>query len=227
MIHIFINFLPGSCGNFLSRFLQCIISNSYCWLDRSDPLNTVFQTLDDKVKLLNNYPKTINKTLNWVDFEFELEHFLEKIDISSLDSEIDPVLIWIGHAWSLDKIKKKNLIGPDDQCTLIQISYDNKFELEWIILNGLYKDSWIEKLFFDSYQHNKKTKTNNVDYFPISNFMNWQNFKNGVKNILDNNNINYNSHDIEQLEDFYNSWYNTTLKSSEFEDFKKSIGWLL
>ena len=227
MNHIFINFLPGSCGNFLTRFLQCIISNSYCWLNRSDSSNTFFQTFDDKLKLLDNYSKNINKTSDWVKFENKLAHFNERVDISSFNVELDPVLIWISHIWTLEKIKKQNLVGPNDQHTLIQITYDNKSELEWIVLNCLYKDSYIEKHFFDYYQHNTKTITNNVDYFPISNFMNWQNFKNGIKNILDNNNINYNSHDIEKLENFYNNWYNTTLKFSEFDDFKKSIGWLL
>lgn len=219
MQHIFINFLPGSAGNFLSRFLQCAIPNSYCWVDKTS--TALPQQFNDKVNLLN-YQTILRDRKNWTHFERELTHFSDSIDLSKFDNS--STLIWLGHTWSLDKIKNQNLVGPDDKCTLVQISYNTKKNLEWIILNALYKDSYIEKQWFDYYQNNKKQETL---CFSIDNFFDWNTFKNSTVELLDQNKINYDLQNIEQLEDFYNSWYSTTLKFSQFEDFKKSIGWLL
>jgi len=218
MQHIFINFLPGSAGNFLSRFLHCAIPNSYCWVEKNQPAPYEFA---DKLNLIK-YSTISNTKINWIDFESQIHHFSKSIDLS--DFNANSTLIWLGHTWTLEKIKNKNLIGPDDGCTLVQISYNTKKDLEWILLNALYKDSYIDKQWFDYYQHNKKLET---DFVLIDNFFNWNIFKNSIIELLDQNKINYDLQNIEQLEDLYNSWHNTTLKFSEFEDFKKSIGWLL
>ena len=218
MQHIFINFLPGSAGNFLSRFLHCAIPNSYCWTRKNQPVPIEFV---DKLNLLE-YSTISNTKINWINFESQLHHFSQSIDLSNFNS--NSTLIWLGHNWTLEKIKNKNIVGLNDECTLVQISYNTKKDLEWILLNALYKDSYIDKQWFEYYQHNKKLET---DFVSIDNFFNWNIFKNSITELLDQNKINYDLQNIGQLEDLYNSWYNTTLKFSEFEDFKKSIGWLL
>ena len=218
MKHICINFLPGSAGNFLTRFLQCLLENSYCWLnDTSIPDN-----FTDKIKLLE-YKTIVNSKRNWVEFEKRLKHFSESIDISSLQNK--STLIWLGHLLTLDKIKNKNIIGNDDSYAFIQITYDTKEELEWILLNAFYKNSFIDRTHFDTYQQNVKDE--NVRFFSVSNFLNWDSFSKNVLEILDQNEIDYNLENINELQIFYNDWYNTTLKLSEFNNFKKSIEWLL
>lgn len=219
MQHIFINFLPGSAGNFLSRFLQCAIPNSYCWIEKDQLAPYKFA---DKLNLLSY--STVSKTKsNWIEFESQIQHFSKSIDLSKFST--DSTLIWLGHNLSIEKAEAEDLLGPSDKPTLIQISYDSKKSFEWIVLNALYKDSYIEKNWFCNYQDNlKKDKTN---FLLIDNFFSWNTFKNAVLELLDQNKINYDLQNIEQLEDFYNTWYSTTLKFSKFEDFKKSVGWLL
>jgi hypothetical protein len=216
--HIFISFLPGSAGNFLTRFLQCATENSYCWLnDVGVPDNII-----DKTKLLE-YKTIFNSKTNWIEFENQLKHFSKILDISSLHH--NSTLIWPGHGLTLDKIKNKNIIGNDDSYEFIQITYDTKEELEWILLNAFYKDSFVDRSQFETYQRNIKEK--NTRFFSVSNFLNWDSFSKNVLEILDQNKIDYNLENINELQIFYNDWYNTTLKLSEFNNFKKSIGWLL
>ena len=216
MHHIFINFLPGSAGNFLSRFLQCALDEGYCWTDSNGVSPETFQ---DKIDLLSY--KNINK--NWVDFENRLTLF---DGFESICNE-QPVPIHLSHCCILNEQKQRHegIIGPDDAHTFIQITYDNKKDFEWIILNAFYKDSYVQKEWFELYQSN--LKETNIIKFPVSNFQNWDTFKQDIIEILDYEKLNYNPNDIELLEDFYNEWFNTSLKEHEFDQFKEQIGWIL
>lgn len=212
---IFINFLPGSAGNFLSRFLQCALDEGYCWADSNGVAPKTFQ---DKVDLLSY--KNINT--NWVDFEERLTFF---DDINKCSDQA--VLIYSSHVYVLNEQKQrhKNTIGPTDTYTFIQITYDNKKDFEWIMLNAVFKDSNTKKQWFKLYQSN--LKETNIIKFPVSNFQNWDTFKQGIIEILDYKKLNYNPNNIELLEDFYKEWFNTSLKIHEFDQFKEQIGWIL
>lgn len=210
--YVFINFLPGSAGNFLSRELQLTIKNSVCWtIENEIPLTSTY----DKFKMLS-YASTYNGK-HWVQFEFQLT---QNFNISTIPE--NTLIIKSSHGSTIESTKNSIYMGTDDTFKLINITYDTKDQLKWIFLNGLYKDSHFDKNCFIAHATNKID--NNVFQFNIENFFSWNQFKESLFSILDYLEISTVDQDWSFTEQLYHEWWGTTLKVNQFNEFEKTLG---
>ena len=209
--YVFINFLPGSAGNFLSRELQLTIKNSVCWTSENKIPPT---SSHDKFKMLS-YLKYNGK--DWVDFEFQLA---QNFDIATISE--NTLIIKSSHGSTVEATKNSIYLGIDDTFKLINITYDTKDQFRWIFLNGLYKDSNFDKDCFIAHITNKSD--NSIFQFNVENFFSWEKFKESFSLILDYLKINNEDRDWTFTENLYHEWWETTLKVDQFSEFEKYLG---
>jgi hypothetical protein len=220
MKYVFIYFLPGAGGNFLSRCLN-LLDNSYCFADSKT--KNIPNTLEEKNRLLS-FDSQVNKSFedrNWVtDFEVLLTHYSQVQPHWDLPS--DACSVWLGHPNTLSR--EKCFPGNDDQ--IFDFVIDSTDAFEWTIINALYKNSYLDVRWF---LHMEKLKQNN-NYHKIS-----------LKNILTSKQsflAEYNKvckiigHDISAEENhavatLYDQWQRTVLKSQDIAKFKQKIGFLM
>lgn len=208
--NIYINFLPGSAGNFLSRALQLAIPKSCCWVDSN---GNVLESESRKLLELS-YKK--NKVDNWIEFEESIVHFTE---VENFQQPKEFVFIDKGHLFKTTDIDLTNSV-------LIQIDIKNKSMFEWTMLNCFYKQSKPTEQYFKIYQTNK---INNKDLIEIDleNFFLWNTFKNEIEKILKIVNIDSAETNWKLVETLYTQWWETTLNYEDFDRYKNDLGWLL
>ena len=126
---IALHFLPGSAGNFLSRWIN-LLDNTYVWCDGKN----IPTTLKEKLDLLTY--KNSSKYTDWLKFERAIERY----DVVQPHWDIGPDGngVLIRHPSPVNNIK--NSTGKDDTAVNIYIDHENN--LDWVILNGWHKYSY-------------------------------------------------------------------------------------
>lgn len=209
--NIYINFLPGSAGNFLSRALQLAIPNSCCWLnnDSTVPASPM------KKFLTLSYDKN-NQFNNWLAFEQSISHYSEVENFKKLEEFI---FINLSHLYKISDIDLTNSI-------LIQIDIKNKKIFEWAMFNCLYKHSRPREDYFKTHKFNKINNKNLIE-IDLENFFSWQDFKIEIEKILKIIDVDTTKTNWKLVNVLYNQWWDSTLKFEDFESYKKDIGWIL
>jgi len=214
--YVFVNFLPGAAGNFFSRALG-LVDNAYCWVPASS--STIELTLDEKLDYFSY--KNIKQDRNWVDFEDQLVHYSSLVPQTNLPD--NAISIWADH-YSYD-LRNKQIAGADDTQLLMQITYNEPMMFEWLILNALYKNSYLDVSWFKQYQiYNRDASVAKID---LKNFLDKDKFLNMYSNTIQLLNINPGSVNLDAVEELHGQWIKTTLSFDNFEEFKSSIGWII
>ena len=135
MKYVFVLFLPGAGGNFLSRCLN-LLDSAVCFTqwDRHIP-----QTLEEKQAILN-YDSVVNLGFldrDWKNFESKIRHYSETIGHINIPN--NSTSIWYSHYDPKDV--KLDLVGKDDTVYTVYIDHAGLFE--WTIMNAFYKNSFI------------------------------------------------------------------------------------
>lgn len=213
--YAYLNFLPGGAGNFVSRTLN-LCDRVYCWADESTGL--VPTTLEEK-QLLLGYPEV--RSDNWCDWEHQLTHYHKVIDHWTV--EPDAVSIWLGHH---NDVRQMDLAGPDDTEVAFQITHQNHPELvEWTLFNAWNKQSYWSQDILEAYKRQSEDKS--VIKINLQSFFAWSTYSLEYDRICNLLGIDYSRMHMDAVEEMWNSWWNTTLKFEEFDEYKKRINWVL
>jgi hypothetical protein len=205
-------FLPGAAGNFFSRCLN-LLNNAYCWAPADTP-TAMPNTAEEKQQLLS-YANIINCRKNWLDFEVELVPFQ---DPDQMLLPEDAIAIWIGHP------------GP----TSMQSSHNDKFffyidpgnAFEWMLLNGLYKDSGFHFTYF---KYGQRLRDNsNIHKIDLAKIItSRESFAEEFCRVCNIVNHQLSSSELDRVLELYDQWIQTTLTPDKISYFKQSIGWCL
>jgi hypothetical protein len=218
MNYIFVYFLPGSAGNFVSRCLN-LLDNAHCFVDKNNL--TLPQTVAEKSKLLSY--ESINKqkfgTRTWTQFEVEVLHY------SSLQAHWDlpknSYSIWFSHPESK---QHESLAGQDD--IIYKFYIDSSDCFEWGIMNALYKNSYLDIKWFIN--GNDLKNNNDVHKVNLKNIISGQaSFLIEFAKVCNIIGHTLADHEVSALKDLYDQWTLTTLKEVDIPEFKKNIGFLM
>jgi hypothetical protein len=217
---IFLEFIPGAAGNFLTRCLN-MLHHAYTWVDVADP-TVLPTTIEEKLKLFN-YQSVIDfkaKNRNWiVDFEDKLTDYTShRAHWNIPDNSI--AIMW-SHP---EECKFTNcytmFVGQSDKGFRFCIDPTDNFE--WCLINAHYKNSFIslenlecgKRLLLnpDVYKINLKKIVDGYDSF-FSEF-------GRVCNIIGHE---LQDDEILAIKLLYNQWKETTLDYKNFDAYKKQI----
>ena len=210
MTYIFVYFIPGAAGNFMSRCLN-LLDNSYCWtLDPQLPLD-----IDDKIAILG-YEK--NKPRDWIQFEHTLKHYSEFRAHSDLPNNAKSV--WLQHP-NYDMIER-SLVNEKDKSVIFYINPQNCFD--WCLANALYKNTWIDAKWIEAgHDISQRHDVINLDLNKIK--TSWDTFIIEFQTVLDSIAHKLSSVELAALQNLYHQWHKTILKSEDIADFKFKLGW--
>jgi hypothetical protein len=213
--YIFIIFLPGSAGNFFSRCINLASDSSYCWVCNDKKI--INQTLEEKFKLFEY--KNSKDHSNWVQFESKLSHYSNVVD--HVDLPPNSFSIWGRHP---DYQIINQVAGIDDQKHVFYIDPGNEFE--WVVMNSLYKNSYIDSKWLHTGQ--QMTTDDNIYKIKLADIITCETtLIVAVKQVCDIANIHLKENNKQKIKELWNQWISTTLPKSEFDIFKKSIGWTI
>lgn len=212
--YVFIFFLPGSAGNFFSRCISLISDRSYCWVDKNNPCLEL--TLNDKFNLCQYIEST--QFSNWRDFERHIVHYSSKFEHWALPDQ--SISIWHNHPNY--NMFNKNLMGPGDQQYAFYIDPTENFE--WVLLNALYKHSYIDVSWFTT---GKEMLTDNsIIKIKLSDIIgSATGCLNAVQQVCSSIGVSLNDENKQTIEKLWHQWINTTLPKTKFDEFKKEIGY--
>ena len=216
MTYLFLFFVPGAAGNFISRCIN-LLDGGYCW--SSD--NMIPTNIKDKLNLLSYAPVMYSTPdhRDWVtDWETKIKHY----DNFNRIPPGTKYIVRINHPNY--EILNKNIAGPDDQQLLVHIDASDNFE--WCILNALYKNSYQEINWFKTAK--QMLADNNI-------------YKISLKQIVDNRDTFFEefkkicdllNHELTAVETLailmlYDQWKTTTLDYSKFDEFKQAVGFYM
>jgi hypothetical protein len=211
--YVWIFFLPGSAGNFLSRCVNLLSDQCYCWVDSTtQQLNL---SLEEKFKLFD-YSRSYKFT-HWGNYEDSLTMY-HKI-MSHHDLPESSYSIWQGHPNY--KHLSNGIAGTDDREFVFYIDPQEQFE--WIMLNCLKKDSFIQ--CHDLVNGQQMLQDQNVHKLSISNIITApetllyeiQKISNLIGLTLQDDSKKY-------ITKLWHQWNATTIKHDQFQTFKKKIG---
>ena len=138
---IFIHFIPGAAGNFISRCLN-LLTGVVAWADRKQGIPT---TLDEKFKLFS-YQSVLNFDhhlgQSWIDFEHRLLEYYIKVK----HNDIPPGAVGVFLSHPRDPVWCDSLLGKDDQRFVFYIDPSDCYE--WCIMNAYWKNSFHSELWF-------------------------------------------------------------------------------
>jgi len=134
---IALHFIPGAAGNFLSRCIN-LLDDTFVWSNGKNIPNT----LEEKLDLLTY--KDQSKYPTWTDFEGTIEEYSGVKPHWDIGPNSNGVVI--RHPSPADFIK--NITGKDD--TAVNIFIDHENNLDWVILNGAYKNSFQTFEYFEN-----------------------------------------------------------------------------
>jgi hypothetical protein len=218
MTYIFVYFLPGAAGNFLSRALT-LLDGSYCFAGAASRL--VPKTLPEKMSLLS-YDKVANTQHGdrvWTrGFEEDLVHYSQVQEHWKLPAHSKA--IFFGHG----DFGKKNLAGPDD--TVKEIYIDPRGCFEWVIMNAFYKNSVLDVDWFE--------RCRALEQRPDLYKFNLANLVAGTEKFLDefqalckHLDLTPNRQEMDSVSQLYQQWRTTMLDYSKINEFKQKIGFYL
>jgi hypothetical protein len=209
--YAFVFFLPGAAGNFFSRCLSLASDQSYGWI----PSNLTNPRLSAAEKLRLYSYSSSTQFNDWKKFEGQLVQYNSKFEHWKLPD--DSIAIWSEHP-RYDLINS-DLVGIDDKHHLFYINPGDNFE--WVILNSLYKNSYIDVHWLREGQ--LMSQDSNVNQINLENIITgpdtlWIEIQK-IYTILQKECSNK-----ELVTMLWQQWIKTTLKSEQFVEFKNSIG---
>lgn len=213
--YVYVFFLPGAAGNFLSRCLS--LAADRCVGQISPVSASPYLSQDEKFQL---FRYDAARESNWIDFESRLIHYSFRFE----HTELTPgsVSIWNMHP-DYDFLHR-NIAGPDDSKFVFYIDPSEAFE--WCTLNALYKDSHIEKKWLlqgrQMLDDHDITKINLADIF-----LSCESCILLIEKICNTVHIDLASSHRQKIIELWHQWIDTTLKPAEFTKFKNSIGFNL
>lgn len=220
--YTYLNYLPGGCGNFLSRALN-LIDNSHCWVDSTS--NTLPTSVDKKFDLFN-YRSQHDRHLkdmpyNWVKFESSLKRYwLTRPHHSVPDGSLSIMPVHFTHDPSA-----QNIAGPDDKEKYVQITTSDPKVYEWMHMNALFKNCTLGAAWMELYAswHSRP----DVLFVQLEDLFEWDTFEPCYKNICDHLEINKERIHLDYVKTLHSQWVKTTLPMEKIPEYKKKIGWIL
>ena len=214
--HVFLFFIPGSAGNFVSRCLNLVDENCHCWATEEQAVRSL--PMRQRQHLLCYTEQKQYK--KWTDFEHRLELHTRRFLLKDLPD--NSVSIWPAHPDYA--VLDRGIAGSDDQSFVFYI--DPSDNMEWVVLNALYKDSFInrqwleigEKMRLDS-EINKINLTSIIDSATMC--------CNEIQRICDLIGQPFSDQARSRIIDLWQQWRNTTLAKDRFVEFQKQIGFNL
>jgi len=205
--YIWIIFVPGAAGNFLSRCLQ-FAEDTVCFADRT---HGIPKSAEDKWALLNYNTVTENQfsDRNWKDFESQA------IPYRGWDMDVaEQNRVWYSHPDQ--SVLEQGFVKKEDQQTVIYI--DPEDQLEWCLLNALYKNSYITVDWL--LQASKLAKRADV-MFPLKNMFS-DNFVSHIEHLANQLNLTYTEDSMQYVKQLHAQWQTTVCK--DIRSWKNQLG---
>ena len=239
--HVFIYFLPGAAGNFLSRCLN-LLDNFHCYVD---PVHKVLpMTITEKMTLLS-YESMENLDFskrNWRNFERSIFHFSQfkkgtnspghRVWSHNPPSVKNQTFVWAQHPTvSIDintnlrnTNSANNLITVNDgQPKVVKFYIDPSQAWEWHLINALYKNSFIGGEYL--LEGKKLLEDSSLIKINLNNFIQGPDifFEEFLKisQVLNHTVTNQEQQHIQLL---HQQWLNTIVPLHCVEEFKKFLG---
>ena len=214
-------FLPGAAGNFFSRCLN-LLDNAYCWAPADTP-TVMPNTAEEKQQLLS-YTSVINYRKNWLDFDYRknwLDFENELVPFQDPDQNLlpeDAIAIWISHP--------THVCGKSDYVDKFFFYIDPSNAFEWMLLNGLYKDSG---LHFSNFKYGQRLLDNpTIHKIDLSKIItSRESFAEEFCRVCNIVNHQLTSVELKRVLDLYDQWNKTTMSQEKIPKFKQMIGWSL
>lgn len=214
--YIFVNFIPGSAGNFFTRCLNLVDDSWYCWMDSQNKIINL--SLDEKLDLFSYHDTT--KYDHWIKFEKKIcfyHHFHTHHDLPDQSTSI-----WLNHP-NYD-FKNNDLVGHDDKQQVVYIDPSQNFE--WVILNALYKNSYIDRQWLEI-GHQMELDPD-VYKVPIESIrQSPESLLNEVGSIAQRFGKYVAVKNQDAIVKLWHQWKTTCLEPDRFQEFKKQIGFYI
>lgn len=206
--YIWVMFVPGAAGNFLSRCLQ-FAEDTVCFADKT---HGVPQTLEDKWKLLN-YNTVVDsefQTRDWKQFESCSTPYRNwSMDVSEQNR------VWYSHP---DRsVLAQGFVEKSDTQTVVYI--DPEDQLEWCLMNALYKNSYIIVDWLLQAKEFAQDPSNIV--FPLKHLRSTD-FIIHFEQLTDQLGLVYTNDGIKYVEKLHTQWLTTVCK--DIDNWKKQLG---
>lgn len=211
--YVFLFFLPGGAGHFVARALNLVSDQHYCLITDPDSLNL---PLEQRHAMLGY--KAAQGCKNWNEFEKQIRHYSDLVPYHNIPP--DSYSIWLSHP-NYDLLDR-GIAGPDDQVFKFYIDPDQ--DLEWCLLNALYKDAHIARDWMAA----GKIMRGDPDIHNISLsriIHSADTFLDEILKVCDITGAGPAARNIELMLDLWHQWHATTLTKSRFDSFKNDIGW--
>lgn len=212
LTYIFIQYLPGSAGNFFSRCIGLVSDQCYGWIPCGT--NNVNLSVEDKFHAF----KYQNIGSNWIQFERQLQHYSEVVEHHALPH--GSISVWQGHPNY--KTLTRDIAGPDDKKFAFYIDPSKNFE--WVILNCLHKNSYVDSRWL--IQGKKMLNDVNIVKLDLNDIIASRDTLVGcVEKVCTVAGIALKETNKHKIAELWDQWILTTLPASEFESFKNKIGY--
>jgi len=213
--YIFLFFLPGGAGHFVARALNLVSDHHHGLATSKD---TIFLNLDQRSEMLGY--GTAHDCSNWNEFERQTRHYSHFIPYHSLPDK--SYSIWLSHPTY--NLLEQDIVGQDD-CEF-RFYIDPGDELEWCLLNALYKDAHISRKWLATGQDMMNDP--GIHKISLGNIIrDCDSFCNEMLYICSLTGKMPESHNLDMIRNLWYQWTDTTLKHSQFDEFKRSLGWKL
>ncbi len=213
--YIFLFFLPGGAGHFIARVLNLASDQHYCLIDKPQSLHL---SLEKRYDMLG-YNKGLDYD-NWNDFEKQIRHYSDLVPYHEIPN--GSYSIWLSHP-NYDLLKR-GIVGQDDQEYKFYVDPDQ--DLEWCLLNALYKDAYINRDWMATGKKMQDDST--IHKISLSRIIHSaDSFLEEIIKVCKITNSCPDVKNIKLMVDLWHQWKATTLDHSRFDDFKYNIGWKL
>lgn len=210
--YLFLFYLPGAAGNFVSRALSLVSDDHYGLVADRDSIRL---DLLDRARMLG-YANADTVT-SWIDFEKKLVNHHEVIDHCSLPT--GSCSIWSNHP-DYD-VLSRGIAGTDDRSFVFYIDPSEAFE--WCVLNALFKDSYLQKKWMITGRRMRDDP--NIVNINLANIIrDRDSCLDEILKICRHTGCFLNQQRKWYIQDLWDQWNTTTLKPSDFSGFKRQLG---
>jgi len=211
--YVFVFFLPGAAGNFFSRCLNIIDHDWYCHVSRSNPNLDI--SINQRYELFS-YQQSYN-TNNWTKFESIIDPYYTFFPHHALPEGSVSVSYLHPDYAELNK----GIVGVDDREWIFYI--DPEQEMEWCLLNSLYKNSYVDIKWLRAGQ--QMLADPNIIKLSLSNIItSADSLLIEVKKISAALGRKITSENLQLIRQLWYQWHATTLKHKDFTKFKQELG---
>lgn len=212
LTYIFLQYLPGSAGNFFSRCIGLVSDQCYGWIPRG--IDNINLSVEEKFNAFEY--QSVNQ--NWIHFERKLQHYSEVVAHHALPH--GSISLWQGHPCY--KILTRDIAGPDDKKFVFYIDPSKNFE--WVIMNCLYKNSYIDSRWL--VEGKKMLNDANIVKLDLSDIIaSRDTFLGCIDKVCNITGIVLQESNRQKIAELWDQWIVTTLPASDFEIFKNKIGY--